>query len=751
MVLPGHLADAVADAVAGLDAGTAAVLVGQAARGPAALRQLSQHLAAHPDALATGSGDVPLPVARLAGLLAGAGYGGIRVPACLACGRTGELPHRSAGGRLCRNCYRKQGQQRCSRCGRTRIVSTRTPAGPLCPPCAAALRPPRLCGACGQVRPAVARREDGTTICQPCYQAPQRPCSRCGQTARTNAFTPQGPVCGNCYARPPRRCGGCGQDRPIRLRAAAGQPDLCSKCSHWPASACAACGQQGRCDSRSGQPLCMICCTQPAHECRACGNARPLKALWPMGPVCGDCYQQIRSHPADCPRCGQHQVLTAAAHDGSRICGPCAGHPPEFACTTCAAACAGPGQRTCARCAMNQHLHATLADPVLGIPAQFQPLLAAFTQAANPGSVSDWLRRRPGGKILTELAATAHHQQITHHLLDERPQTRALHHVRDVLVSAGVLSPRAEYLERISPWLDTILTSRPPHHASLVRPYATWHVLRRARQRARKKSFTHSAAAQARTHILAALHFLAWLDARGQALATATQADIDNWLDGTTCNRYQLRPFITWAARRHLTSDLTIPALPRTEPAPALTENDRWHQLRRCLHDDDLPLDIRTAGALLLLYGQFISRLTELTTDCIEHNGSGTFLRLDTTPVLLPPRLAALVCAQRDATPPKLTLHPATATRPLFPGHSPARPITPAAMTRRLRQHGIDPQQARNAALTAWAADLPPAVLASLLGVHIQTATNWATRTGRDWASYIATRISTPGNTARTE
>jgi hypothetical protein len=41
--------------------------------------------------------------------------------------------------------------------------------------------------------------------------------------------------------------------------------------------------------------------------------------------------------------------------------------------------------------------------------------------------------------------------------------------------------------------------------------------------------------------------------------------------------------------------------------------------------------------------------------------------------------------------------------------------------------------------------DLPPAVLASLLGVHIQTV-NWASHTRRDWTTYIAERVkvSTP-------
>ena len=93
-----------------------------------------------------------------------------------------------------------------------------------------------------------------------------------------------------------------------------------------------------------------------------------------------------------------------------------------------------------------------------------------------------------------------------------------------------------------------------------------------------------------------------------------------------------------------------------------------------------MPLDVRTAGALLLLYGQFVSRLTQLTTTCIEQHGPDTCLRLEATPVLLPPRLATLVCSQRDAPPAKLTPPPGRPRpRPLFPGHSPARPVTPAA------------------------------------------------------------------------
>lgn len=162
--------------------------------------------------------------------------------------------------------------------------------------------------------------------------------------------------------------------------------------------------------------------------------------------------------------------------------------------------------------------------------------------------------------------------------------------MRDLLVQAGVLPPRDEYLERIEPWLGEVLAGRPAHHAALVRPYATWHVLRRSRGRG---TFTMSAAGWARGRILAALAFLAWLDDRGTTLGAATQADVDDWLHGATRYRYLLRDFLTWASARRLAGEITVPALPRSELGGLITEDSRWELLSRCLRDPGLPLGVR--------------------------------------------------------------------------------------------------------------------------------------------------------------
>jgi hypothetical protein len=60
----------------------------------------------------------------------------------------------------------------------------------------------------------------------------------------------------------------------------------------------------------------------------------------------------------------------------------------------------------------------------------------------------------------------------------------------------------------------------------------------------------------------------------------------------------------------------------------------------------------------------------------------------------------------------------------------------------RLVRHGIRVRTARNGAIAALAADLPAAILADLLGVHINTAIRWVTYARRDWADFLAARAA---------
>jgi hypothetical protein len=79
----------------------------------------------------------------------------------------------------------------------------------------------------------------------------------------------------------------------------------------------------------------------------------------------------------------------------------------------------------------------------------------------------------------------------------------------------------------------------------------------------------------------------------------------------------------------------------------------------------------------------------------------------------------------------------------LFPGLRPGEHLRPAALGARLRRLGPDHRTARNGALIALAAELPAPVLASLLGLHQNTAIRWTHYAEADWATYLAARART--------
>jgi hypothetical protein len=111
---------------------------------------------------------------------------------------------------------------------------------------------------------------------------------------------------------------------------------------------------------------------------------------------------------------------------------------------------------------------------------------------------------------------------------------------------------------------------------------------------------------------------------------------------------------------------------------------------------------------------------------------------LGSEPVLLPEPLAALVqilIANRSG----LAALGDKGTSPwLFPGGQPGRPISADRLAKRLRQLGLRSGQARSTALFQLATELPAALLARMLGIHINVAVAWQHACAGDWANYAA-------------
>jgi hypothetical protein len=552
------------------------------------------------------------------------------------------------------------------------------------------------------------------------------------------------PVCNACYRPPPRPCGRCGRTRAVGLRGRDGQPDLCTGCHQGQVQPCSICGRT-RVAHRApdGSLRCHGCIPRPLRMCVECGQSAPVQADWPIGPVCIRCYTQVRANPATCPGCRRSRPLIATSMTGERVCGSCAGTGNDHACRVCGAAGDLYSQRCCARCVLTDRLHSLIPEHASN-QGQLQPLVITLAATPQPRAMIGWLLKSPVPPLLRDLAHRP--DPITHDLLDAIAPGPILHTTRSLLVETGVLSARVEYLDRVTPWLEHTLSTEPVQDARLVRQYANWWLLRRARSRARTRPYTSAAADGIRHQVATAIGFLGWLRADGTELAQATQAHIDRWLTDGPRARHVLRLFIHWARQQHLVTDLDVPPTVVAAPFHLQDDHEQWEQLRRCLNEASMPVHLRVAGALVLLFGLSVTRLTAITLGQIEQDETGTQLALARHRLLVPPALARLLVEQRDHAASRWAVTTITgADRPLFPGLH-GRPAHPEALRTKLKKHGIRPRAGRNTALASLAADLPPAVLADLLGIGITTATRWASHARRDWAPYLAERVDHPPN-----
>jgi hypothetical protein len=194
---------------------------------------------------------------------------------------------------------------------------------------------------------------------------------------------------------------------------------------------------------------------------------------------------------------------------------------------------------------------------------------------------------------------------------------------------------------------------------------------------------------------------------------------------------------VRWAHKQKLTI-LELPALKWGGPSAVIDTETRWEQARWLLHDDTLKPEDRVAGLLVLLYAQWPAAISRLTLDHIQHRDNTVKLRLGREPIVLPEPLAALVLQLITTRRGHAALGDQGTSPWLFPGGQPGRPISAYQLGERLRQLGLHPGQARSTALFQLATDLPAALLARMLGIHITIAVAWQRAAAGDWTAYTA-------------
>lgn len=130
-------------------------------------------------------------------------------------------------------------------------------------------------------------------------------------------------------------------------------------------------------------------------------------------------------------------------------------------------------------------------------------------------------------------------------------------------------------------------------------------------------------------------------------------------------------------------------------PAP---QSERLTWLRACLTEEADTLPYRVAGVLLLLYAQPLVRVAALRTDHVATTPQGLSMHFGGDPVPLPEPFAELMRTHLANRPNMRTANSAGSTW-LFPGTRAGRQLHPNTLMTRLRQLGINPLGARNAAL----------------------------------------------------
>jgi hypothetical protein len=220
-------------------------------------------------------------------------------------------------------------------------------------------------------------------------------------------------------------------------------------------------------------------------------------------------------------------------------------------------------------------------------------------------------------------------------------------------------------------------------------------------------------------------------------LGTCGQADLDEWLSGGNSRSRDAGHFVRWAARHRLTP-VSIPAVRWQGPVQALDDEARWDAARRLLHDDTINARDRLAGLLVLLYAQPVARVARLTTGHVTASGATVQIRLGPAPITLPEPVAGLARQFLDGKHGHATIGAAGPSPWLFPGGQPGRPVSSGHLGQRLKDLGIHPGQARSTALFQLASELPAALLARMLGIHIDVATTWQRISAGDWMAYAA-------------
>jgi hypothetical protein len=646
---------------------------------------------------------------------------------CASCGATRQPGGVDDQGRhICPRCANdRRARVVCVSCGRSRQPHSRAQGGGhLCSNCASRTRPHELCGNCGRHREVTSRAEDGSARCNRCWQA-------------------------NHHAV----CAGCGRDRKIVFRTRSGEP-LCRACNpSTESAACAGCGRVGVHPTRDahGQPQCSSCWRAQRLPCSRCREVTLVALRWPDGPVCAGCVDEALADPQPCTGCGMSRPNVAAGGAPPR-CPSCTNLRFDYQCTGCGTFVRPLLRGRCVPCRLAHAIRAVAPD---GIPAELtefveEALLAIPARGLrilnNPKAaallrrvITEYAKRRDGAVGQSGGAVLLRHlppQRLATDDQEPDASTELLGELRTALAAGGVL-PHEPSLERYHQRVQELIASVSGPARIILRRYTRWSLTRPLQLDVDDgATVTEGLVRWPLTRARVAAQFLTAIGAQGIATDTVSQSHLDTWVQELPGHQAPLRAFVIWAvAHRYLPAGLEVPAARSREVRTAMGDAERLALVRHLLRERDDDPPARLAAVLVLLFGQQVTRLAVLRLSALVVDDDGRVtLALSSTPLRLREPLAGLALRVADGA-------RAHASAWLFPSSQGNRPLSADRLRERLAALGVDRAlHARNGALSALAAQLPPALLADQLGLSLSTAALWSKATGAARSDYTALR-----------
>lgn len=452
--------------------------------------------------------------------------------------------------------------------------------------------------------------------------------------------------------------------------------------------------------SSSGRGLCSRCSKGAGRERGTCFLCAKPDRLLDARRRCRWCREKARNRCPDCNAAGTPLILISDV----RVCEPCA---------------------------LRRHLESVLPGNGTGALNRLRDVILT----AEPLTARRWLTRNHD--LLQDLDTGR--IPMAHASLDSLPTPRAAEHLRALLISTAILDPDpGRAVRKLENALPDMLEPLTDEHRRIMTRWIRWAVVPHLRSIPDPQRLP-TAVQNARRKIEQTLLFLLTLQGDGRTLTACTQYDVDVWFAGPGTARWFLSPFLTWARQhQHVDTSVRAPGSRRgASPAPADSEQ-RWEIAQQLVRDDHLdPVD-RVAGALIVLYAQRLTRIVALTIDDVTVTDGGVLLALGSQALTMPEPFATILTQlphrRRESTAEQLP------SRWLFPGSHAGKPLTATSLGNRMRAIGIHPTRHRIAAAEQLSREIPPAMLAGILGLSVATINRRTLATQGQWANYISDR-----------